>query len=387
MRVRRSILLVAGASVLLAGPASAQSLLSAGGLGLPVEPVDARSHALGGLGLGLFGPAVVPTAPAAAADLLAPEVSFTLVQSWADLEGPANPTAGGARFPVIGVAYPLFGVGFATLTFAGMMDQRWQGESEGQIDLAGETVNVTDRFDSDGGVSAVRLGFARRISPALAIGFNAGVFTGDLTRTFSRSFDVSTAGPSIPSLTSRGIWSYEGPTLGFGAQWDIGEFFRAAGTVTWSGQLDANPVDDTDGRGEEYDIPTEYRLGVSGALLPSLTLVLGATYANWEGFVDGSDEGRSTLGFGVGLELGDVRLVGRETPIRLGYRRKDLPFRFDGADATESALTGGLGINLAQFGDVPLARMDLAIEKGSRSAGPISESFWRAVMTIRVAGN
>jgi hypothetical protein len=352
-----------------------------------VEPVDARSHALGGLGLGLFGPAVVPTAPAAAADLVAPEVSLTLVQSWANLEGPANPNAGGARFPVIGVAYPLFGVGFATLTFGSVLDQRWQAESEGEIDLAGETVGVTDRFASDGGVSAVRLGFARRVSPALAIGVNVGVFTGDLTRTFTRSFDASAGGPLIPSFTSRGVWSYEGPTLGFGAQWDIEDFFRAAGTITWSGKLDANPVDGTDGRGETYEIPTEYRFGVSGALLPTLTLVLGATYANWEGAVDGSDQGRGTLAFGAGVELGDFRILGREAPLRLGYRRADLPFRLDGADASESALTGGLGLNLAQFEDVPLARMDFAVEKGSRSAGPINESFWRAVMTIRVAGN
>jgi len=387
MRGFMGLLLVGWSWLALASPAAAQSLLSAGGLGLPVEPVDARSHSLGGTGLGLFGPTVSPTAPAAAADLLAPEVTFTLVQSWVDLEGPANPKASGARFPVIGAAYPLFRAGFVTLTFGGVLDQRWQAEAESEVALGGESVTVTDRFASDGGVSAVRVGFARRVTPQLAVGFSAGLYTGDVARTFSRSFDTLSIGTTIPSFSSRGVWSYEGPTFGVGAQWDIGEFLRAAGTVTWSGELDASPVEGTEGRGATYEIPTEYRLGVSGALLPSLTLVLGATYADWGGSVSESDEGRSTLGFGAGLELSDFELLGRQAPLRLGYRKAELPFRFDGTNPTESAWTGGLGINLAQFGNVPLARIDFAVETGSRSAGSIAESFWRATMTVRVAGN
>jgi len=134
-------------------------------------------------------------------------------------------------------------------------------------------------------------------------------------------------------------------------------------------------------------VPAEYRFGVSGALLPSLSLVLGMSYANWEGVVNGPDEGRAALVLGAGMELDEVQLFGWSMPIRLGYRNADLPFRFDGAEGSESAWTGGVGLNLAQIDDVPLARMDFAVEAGDRSGGPISESFWRATMTVRVAGN
>src|SRR5690606_41251066 len=48
-------LMILVATLLVAAPARAQSLFSARGLGMPVQPVDARARALGGVGVGLFG--------------------------------------------------------------------------------------------------------------------------------------------------------------------------------------------------------------------------------------------------------------------------------------------------------------------------------------------
>lgn len=376
--------LLAGALV-LAPPAAAQSLLSSGGLGFPLHAVDARSRALGSLGIGLFGPGVLPTDPAAAADLELPEVTFTGQHSWVSLQGPASPNASGARFPIIGVAYPVFGQGIATLTFGGVLDQRWQVELQRNVDLGEESVGVTDTFVSDGGVSAVRLGFARRIAPSLAVGISAGRYTGDVRRTFARSFDSLAVGSRIPPFTTGGFWSYSGPTVSAGAQLDIGDYFRTAATVTWSGDLKADPSDDTDGGGADFSLPTEYRVGASGALTPTLSLVVGVSHADWSGVGDG----RAVTDFGVGLELEEVGFAGRRFPLRLGYRRSQLPFRFDGDGPTESVWTGGIGLNLANLSQgsaVPRARIDIGLESGDRSAGSLSESFWRATFTVRVAG-
>ena len=85
----------------------AQSLMSSEGLGLPLDAVDARSRALGSFGLGLFGPAVLPLDPAAAADLIVPELTFSFKQNWVKLEGVGTETARGAEFPLIGLAYPV----------------------------------------------------------------------------------------------------------------------------------------------------------------------------------------------------------------------------------------------------------------------------------------
>jgi hypothetical protein len=107
------------------------------------------------------------------------------------------------------------------------------------------------------------------------------------------------------------------------------------------------------------------------------------SYADWSA---AHEEGAVAFGYGVGLELEQVSLLGRLLPVRLGYKRADLPFRFDGEAPSESAWTAGIGFNMAQVGSIPLARVDFAIEAGSRSAGSLSESFRRATMTVRVAG-
>lgn len=390
MTGRAKVLVGCAAALLVPVPLAAQSLLSSGGLGFPMHAVDARSRALGSAGLGLFGPAVLPTDPAASADLLVPEVTFTSQYSWVTLDGPANPGASGARFPVIGAAYPVPGLGVATLTFGGVLDQRWQVELRRDVDVGGETVPVTDTFVSDGGVSAVRIGFARRVAPSLAVGVSAGRYTGGVRRTFARNFDSLAVGVQIPSFVAGGFWSYRGPTVSVGAVMDIGEYFRAASTITWSGNLKAYPSNDTDGSAADFQVPTEYRLGASGALTPTVNLVAGLSYSDWTGVGGAELGGSSALEFGVGLELEDVGLAGRRFPVRLGYRRTELPFRFDGEDPVESVWTGGIGMNLAnltQGGDIPAARIDIGLESGDRSAGSLSESFWRATVTVRVAGN
>lgn len=383
----RSLLLAAlVAAPAVPGPAAAQSLLNSGGLGYPLDAVDSRSRALGGLGIGLFGAAVLPTDPAAAADLLVPEVTFTMQHSWIDLEGPAEPEAAGARFPLIGVAYPLSDLGMVTLTFGGVLDQRWELEREQDVTLGGETVGVTDRFISDGGVSAVRLGFARRISSNLALGVSAGRHTGDVRRRFIRSFDTLQVGATIPSFVRGGLWSYGGPTLTAGARFDAGAVLRMAGSVTWSGDLEAEPSEDTEGTRAVFSLPTEYRLGASGALTPTLRLVFGVHYADWAGTSDAEAERRAILGVGGGLELDEIGLLGRALPIRLGYRRTDLPFSFVGEESSESVWTAGFGLGLLDAG-VSRARVDVSVESGDRSAGPLSESFWRATFSVRVAGS
>ncbi len=76
----------------------------------------------------------------------------------------------------------------------------------------------------------------------------------------------------------------------------------------------------------------------------------------------------------------------RSLPLRLGYRHTDLPFRPGDDDPVESVLAAGIGINLRQIGTLSLARMDLAVERGSRDAGSFSEAFTRMTVTLRLAG-
>ena len=71
MTIARILGAAAALSVLSAGAAPAQSLLSARGLGLPLEPVDARARGLGGLPLGLPDAQMSMVNPAASVMLAA----------------------------------------------------------------------------------------------------------------------------------------------------------------------------------------------------------------------------------------------------------------------------------------------------------------------------
>jgi hypothetical protein len=388
-RVRQSILAAALAVLLAPGAAAAQSLLSAGGLGIPVDPLDARALALGGVSLGLFGSGVHPADPVAAADLLLPAVAVTMSNAWIDVsEAGVDSDAAGARFPALGLSYPVKRWGIATLTYGGVLDQRWQTTREHRLALGETTARVTDRFVSDGGIAALRLGFARRIAPSLALGGSIGTYTGELTRNLSRTFDSLDVGLDVSESRTTGLWNYSGLTGTVGATVDVAEVLRLSANVSWSGDVEAEPADGTSGSGAAFDFPMQIRLGGSGALTPGLMAAVGVTYADWtragEALRDAS--GQKALTVGGGLEWSRATLFGRRSPIRLGYRRSTLPFTLGTEEASDNAFSAGIGLDLVRSANDALAGVGFALERGGREAGSLSESYLRASFTLRVSG-
>ena len=388
---RRGALLALVLVLAHALPAAGQSVLAAGGLGLPLDAVDARARALGSSGVGLFGSHVMPGDPVGAVDLMVPTLVLTGQSAWLDVEqGGTTSTGSGNRFPALGVSYPVRTWGVLTLTYGAVLDQRWAFERRDTLDLqANARLEIADRFTSDGGVSAVRLGFAHRVAPSLAVGAAVGVYTGSSTRLFTRIFDTLAADVDIEPFRSSGHWSYSGPTASVGASTDVSDVFRAAVTLTWSGSLEADPSDDTEGTTRSYEMPLELRGGVSGALAPDLNASVSYSWADWSGTTDDLDvggEGRATA-LGAGLEWEAATLFGRTMPLRVGWHQATLPFQILDTDATESALSFGMGLMLlAREDGVPLALVDIGLERGTREAAEVNESFWRSTVSVRVAG-
>jgi hypothetical protein len=389
-RIRpRAAALAALFAALAPAAASAQSLLSAGGLGIPIDPLDARARALGGVSIGLTGGQLLPTDPVAAADLAVPSVTITFANAWVDVEeGDATSTASGARFPALGVSYPVKSWGTATLTYGSVLDQRWETSREQRLPLGDGLARVTDRFFSDGGIAALRLGFAGRIAPSLAVGGSIGRYTGELTRNLTRTFDSVDVNLDISQTQAGGFWNYSGVTATVGATVDVSQVLRVAANLTWSGDVDADPSEDTSGSGATFDFPVELRVGVSGALTPALVANVGVMHADWSSAGEPLREssGRSALTVGGGLEWTGATIAGRRSPIRLGYRRSTLPFTLGTDEAVETAFTAGVGIDFVQSGNATIAGMGIALERGRREAGTLSESFLRASLTLRVAG-
>ena len=387
--MRAALLLLSLVALRPAG-ASAQSLLSAAGLGVPVESLDARARALGGLGLGVFGPSLLPSDPAAPADLRLPSVAFTLGGSWVDVDE-GNGTlsdASGTRFPFLAASYPARSLGVLTVSYGSVLDQRWRTRVEHLVPLEETSARVTDTFFSDGGVAALRLGFASRIAPSLALGGAVGMYTGETTRRGSRSFDSVDVVVAIPDFQTEGTWRYSGFNATVGAIVDVAEVLRVAASLDWPGSLEAEPASSEVTESRSYHLPVTLRVGASGVLAPGLVVTVGASQADWSGTADDTGEatGRTARTFGGGLEFTRASLSGRDTPLRLGWRRSDLPFSLLGEEPSETVLAGGLGLNLVQVEDLPRARLDFSLERGRREAGSLSESFWRASMGLQVSG-
>lgn len=391
MMRRLTLALVVGLSVPAA--ASGQSLLNAAGLGLPVEALDARTRAMGGVGIGLQGPALLPTDPAASVGYILPSVQITAQPSWVDAGTTGLAQSGkyrGTRFPSLGIAYPVLGYGVATLSFESVFDQRYKATQPVTVDLGEGPVQVTDDFVSDGGVSTLRMGFSRIVGRRLALGISGARYAGSLTRRLTRDFGTGTGGEPVEAYQIGGLWTYSGTAVTGGASLAVGTFAQLAGSFTWSSGLKANPSVDTEGDSRTFDMPLQLRVGGTAVLAPGLSLSAGYTTADWSN-IDNDLGGGASVGttnsFGVGLELSRARILGKRAPLRFGYRTRDLPFLLgqQGA-ATESVWAGGLGMHLAQSGEFIRSALDLALEHGTRKDNVLSESFWRATITVRVSG-
>jgi len=367
-----------------------QSLLGSRGLGSPLEPLDARARGLGSVGVGLMGSALVPTDPASAAGIAFPSLQITIQPQWAEGSmGEGSDRTRGTRFPLIGLAYPVYSLGgTVTLTIGGFMDQRWQLRNESTVELGGSSVPVVDEFLSEGGISTFRVGWAHRIGEKLALAAGVGTQAGSVTRSFVRTVNVVESGVQVIPYRIRSEWQYSGLTTVLGVRWDPASILRLGGSATWSSSLKADPVEGTEGAGTKFDVPMELRVGASGLLTPGLSMTLGATYAAWEPSAGGLQDEEvvgTVWSYGGGLEWSGTQLRSRPVPFRVGVRKSGLPFRFAGEDPTETLVSAGIGLDVTRPQEVISGGLDLAVERGRREAGTLSETFWRGTLTFRIA--
>jgi len=376
----------------VAAPAGAQSLFNAAGIGLPMEALDGRARALGSVGVGLPGTAgFLPADPAASARLLVPGGMIVAQPSWVELSrsgGGSSRNFRGSRFPLLAAGYPFAG-GMASLHATSVLDQQFRGERRVTVDLLGAPVEAVDAFEQDGSVATLAVGYARMITPTVAVGLSAGRYSGSVVRSLVRQFaDSAAAGAAVPYASS-GTWSYHGYQLTVGASADVAGIFRIAASATASTELDAVATSQTEGADRSFAMPLQLRVGASGQLAPGLLLSASASMADWSSTADdlgAGIEAGSVLSFGGGLELASVRLFNRSSPLRVGFRRTDLPFSLEAGDANEQVFTGGFGFALNETNEVVLASLDFGLEKGRRLGGTYREDFWRATLSLKLLG-
>lgn len=389
--MKRILPIIALAVLITASAAHAQSLFSTRGLGVPVAPLDARARALGAVGTGLFGlnTSLVNPAEITGAYSSGIAVGMQPAVNSARLDDRAS-RVGGTRFPLVHVLYPVGTRLVAGLGHGGVLDQTWSIDSESVELLGGDSVRVRDRIAADGGVSELRFSLAYRASPALALGAAAGVFTGSITHSVTRSFPDASAGGLTP-FTTRARREFRGPTAAVGARWDPATFLRLAGSVAWGGELEADSVEG-DAVDRTFDMPWRVSAGGSADLAPRLTATLGGRWTGWEstegGFIR-EDVAADAWRLGGGLEWAGPRFGDRNLPVRAGFHYGRLPFKMEGTAPAEWAMGLGLGFRLAGQPARPAAVIDASVERGGRGdadATRLTEDFWRFTISMALFG-
>jgi hypothetical protein len=375
---------------LAAAPLEAQSLFNSAGLGTPVDALDGRARAMGNFGIGLPGASLMPTDPGATAFNDFRTGIMAGQPTWVEYSGGPLPSGDfqGNRFPLLGVAVPLF-TGSMSVEIGSVLDQRFTSETPGTVNLGGQDVATVDFFDQEGALSNLSLGYAQRVGPRFAAGLRAGRYVGSLTRQFTREFDP-VAG--VEDYLERGKWSYTGYSVTGGLTADLTDGVRVAASVLIPTALDADAdaASGTEGQDQSFDLPMQLRVGATARLAPGLIVQASGAFADWSGvgddLVQPMDVG-SANGFGVGLELSRARLLGRQAPLRFGFRRNSLPFALEGGSASERVFSGGFGLDLNRTNEVLLAGADFALERGLRTSGSVEERFWRLTISLVVAGS
>jgi hypothetical protein len=390
IRVRFAVAAVA-ALALAAPAAQAQSVLSARGLGYPIEPLDARSRGLGGLTTGLSDPHMSLINPAALVGIPAAGLSVTFQgDEVGSLSPDRDQTFTTARFPAIQAAFPIGDRLVASLGYASVLDQNWSVSRLDSITLGGQRRQVVDLFRSTGGAARLRLGAGYRVLPRVDVGAAVDVFTGAVRDSAVRSIQGLNASLQGTDYT----WS--GVGFSAGARWR-GNALSVSAAVSGGGELTAES-DQAGVAGASYTLPLTLDAGASARVSQQLMAAASVRMARWStldddlsGATGGTGAGygagaRDALQLSGGLEYEGLRLLGRPLPVRLGGRYAELPFRWS-ADAEfpdERAVTGGLGILFAGGA----AALELGGERGWRGgdASVLDESFWRVSLSLSLLG-
>jgi len=311
--------------------------------------------------------------------------------SWTDVTEDGSTDhhyARGTRFPLVGAGYPIF-QGMLSVYVASVFDQRFRGQRSVSVDLQGTSVLALDAFSQDGSVSTLNVGFARQISGNAAVGLTIGRYAGTVSRTLTRTFQDSTLASEAQPYQSAGSWAYSGYLVTGGVDVDLTTAVSLAASATWSTDLQANARSGTEGSDHSYRIPLQLRVGATAVLAPGLLVSASGERANWSAIRDdlGADaSARSVvLGLGVGVELSQLRLLGKRAPLRLGYRSADLPFGAPSGFAKEQTFSGGVALTLNETNGVVLASTDLAVERGRRTGLSFAEDFWRATASLKLS--
>ncbi len=375
-RVLVPVLLVALAATRAEAQGSAFALR---GLGWPGRPVSARTAGTAGA-TAMFDPEMALN-PAALA-------RWRSVAGWAvgaptrrTFTGPAGDAEQQTvRFPLFGFASPIRARLAVGVSFSDYLDRTYTVEVRDSVvlPLRGTTERYRDAGRSVGGVSDFALGAGYRLSRSVALGAAYHYYLGSTRLAAQRAWDNNAV---FEDVTLASNTDFRGMGIGAGVMVSSPRFEAAA-----SGRLNGRLLsDNSTGSQARTPLPHEFSAGLRWEAAPGVYLNASGQWHGWSRAdadlrAAGQEGAHDTWGFGAGAEVLSTRLLKVRTPLRVGYRWRQLPFTNLGAELDERAYSGGVGFNFAG----ERTTVDISVERGRRSAGGSDESFTSVFVGLTV---
>lgn len=368
---RRSVSLwMIALAALSAARVGAQGSVSLQGFGYPPGQLTVRAATTGGA-LGEFDPAG-PLNPAALMNwgVAGAYMQYSPERRSTTVAGAGTSTTV-ARFPVFAVGLPAgqqYGFGISSST---LLERNFSTLTTARQFIRTDSVTTRSAQTSRGAINDVQFGGAMQVKPWLRLGTALHVITGEnrvnTLRTITADTGVRADSVSYDDIPETSTATFGGTAISFGVELSPTKRFSLAGSARLGFGMRADLNDTTSRRA---DVPNRagaaVRWEVGGTNL--------AARYNWEGWSAMKGLGADLTGifdsneFGVGAELPGVRIRGGQMLVRLGARRRDLPFGVAGRQVSEDIIGGGLGFPIA-FGR---AQLDLGIERASRKVSGLS---------------
>lgn len=345
--------------------ASAQGTISLQGWGYPPGQLTVRASSTGGAlsefdNAGPHNPAALMNWGVAGAYLqYSPERRSTAV-------GDSSRTTTVARFPVFAIGLPAgqrysFGLSSSTL-----LERNFSSLTTARQLVRADSVTTTTSATLRGAMNDVQFGGAMQLFPWLRVGTALHVITGQNRYLGERSIAPDTGARvdtvRYGNISETSTATFGGTAVSFGVEASPTKRITLAGSARLGFGLRA---DFSDSLRRRADAPSRagaaIRWEVGGTNL--------AARYDWQGWSAmrglGSDAGGifDATEYGVGAEIPGPKLPGGQLLVRLGARRRDLPFGVLGRQPTENVIGGGLGLPIG-FGR---AQVDVGIERASRT--------------------
>ncbi len=374
----RAALATLAAAAVAAVPraARAQGTLSVQGFGYPTGQLSTRALGTGGA-LAEFDP-VSTLNPAALLEFGRTFAAFQYDPEIRQLTAAqASQRNTVARFPIVSAGAPfarrraMFALSASTL-----LDRTFTTEFESPSPFPDRAAPITERVESSGSIADVRLGLAYAVSRVLRVGVSGHLVTGENRLVSGREFNDSTR---FEDRSDSSTVDYIGSMVTVGAELTPVRGVRLAGSYRRGGSLRTDNGDSTLTRGNAPD-----RAGIALRVdrVPGAAIAVSYARTSWtrmRGLGGSTLEVNDASELAAGVEAAGPRIG--ETPVllRLGARRRGLPFGVGGATIRETSFGGGAGVPLGggrALADVGVQRALRSPIDGSAQVSGARERAW-----------